>query len=296
LTSNPPLVYAVILAWNQLKETIECVESLMGSNYPNMKMVVVDNGSTDGTTEAIIQKFPNVESLRTEVNIGLERGYNMGIEHALKNGAEYVLAMNNDTIVDPHMVENLIYGIKNHIKAGVVSPKIYNFFGDRTRLWCAGAKWALFPPRIKLIGSNAADGAEFQKDFILPYVTSCCILISPEVLQKAGLFDPSYYFYYNDWDMSARIWKAGYEIWFIADAHIWHKVSMSTLKAEKPDRWWYVMGRSSVRFYLQYKTAWMLAVYSFYYVIREMMKLKYNRILPYLFGLAEGLAEHWGWR
>jgi GT2 family glycosyltransferase len=294
--SDQPMVFAVILAWNQLKETLECLGSLLPSSYPNMRIVVVDNGSTDGTSDALAREFPNVKRLRTDVNIGLERGYNMGFEYALKNDADYILAMNNDTIVDIRMVENLIQGIQNHPKAGIVSPKIYHYFGDRSRLWCAGARWAAFPPRIKLIGANAADSPKYQKDFTLPYVTSCCILISREALQKTGLLDPSYFFYYNDWDMSARFWAAGYEIWFIANAHLWHKVSMSTQKAEKPDRWWYVMGRSGVRFYLQYKSAWMLMVYSTYFVIREIFKLKFKRIFPYLFGVAEGLADHWGWR
>jgi len=294
--SDQPLVYAVVLAWNQLKETLECLESLSHSQYPNLRMLVSDNGSTDGTTEAVKRNYPNVEVTRVEVNMGMERGYNMGLEHALKNGADYVMAMNNDTIVDPEMVTHLVRGIQNHPKAGMVSPKIYHYYDDKTRLWCAGARWAAFPPRIKLIGSNASDSAQFQQDFTLPYVTSCCILMSREALQKTGLFDPGYYFYYNDWDMSARFWAAGYEIWFIADAHIWHKVSMSTQKAEKPDKWWYVMGRSGVRFYLQYKSAWLLAVYTVYFVIREMAKLKFKRVLPYLFGVAEGLADRRGWR
>jgi GT2 family glycosyltransferase len=296
MRSDQPMVYAVVLAWNQMKETFECVESLLRSRYLDLKIIVLDNGSTDGTAEAVTNKFPSVEVIRTEVNIGMERGYNMGIEYALKNGTSYVLAMNNDTVVDPGMVTNLVRGIQNHPQAGMVSPKIYHYYGDRTRLWCAGARWAAFPPRIKLIGSNAMDGAMFQKDFKLPYATSCCILMSRDAIQKAGLFDPNYYFYYDDWDLSARFWATGYEIWFIADAQMWHKVSMSTQKAEKPDRWWYIMGRSSVRFYLQYKRAWMLVGYTVYFALREAAKLKFRRIFPHFFGVAEGLADHWGWR
>lgn len=293
---NQPLVYAVVLAWNQVNVTLECLESLSKSQYPNLRIVVVDNGSTDGTMEAVKRDYPVVEVSRVDVNIGMEGGYNMGIEHALKKNAYYVMAMNNDILVDPEMVTHLVQGIQNHSKAGMVSPKIYQYYDDKIRLWCAGARWAAFPPRIKLIGSNASDSAQYQIDFQLPYVTSCCILMSREALQKTGLFDPGYYFYYNDWDLSARFWAAGYEIWFIADAHIWHKVSMSTQKAKKPDKWWYVNGRSSVRFYLKYKSAWMLALYTIYFLIREIAKLKFKHVLPYLFGVAEGWADRRGWR
>lgn len=293
---NHLLVYAVILAWNQVDVTLECLESLLKSQYPNLRIIVMDNGSTDGTAEIVKRDYPNVDVIRVDDNIGMEKGYNMGIEYALKNGADYIMAMNNDILVDPEMITRLVQGIQNHPQAGIVSPKIYHYYGDKNRLWCAGAKWAAFPPRIKLIGSNAPDSAQYQQDFMLPYVTSCCILMSRDALKITGLFDPGYYFYYNDWDISARFWAAGYEIWFIADAHIWHKVSMSTLKAEKPEKWWYVMGRSGVRFYLQYKSAWMLVIYTLYFVIRETAKLKLKRVLPFLFGVAEGLAIHSGWR
>jgi len=294
--SDQPLVYAVILAWNHVDITLECLESLSKSQYKNFQIVVIDNGSTDGTTETVRRAYSTVEVMRVEVNIGIERAYNMGIEHALKNGAAYVMAMNNDIVVDPEMVTHLVQGIQNHSKAGMVSPKIYHYYDDKTLLWCVGAVWAAFPPRVKMIGYNVPDSVQFQRDLKLSYVTSCCILMSREALQKAGLFDPAYYFYNNDWDISARFYGAGYEIWFIADAHIWHKVSMSTQKAEKPDMWWYAMGRSDVRFYLQYKYAWQLAVYTVYFVIREMAKLKFKRALPYLFGVVEGLADRRGWR
>lgn len=294
--SDQPLVYAVVLVWNQVDVTIECLESLSNNQYPNLRIVVMDNGSTDGTHEIVARQHPNVEVVRVVDNIGLACGYNHGIEYALKNNADYVIAMNNDTIAAPEMVTELVKAIQAHPKAGMVSPKIYHFYGDKTRLWCAGAKWQNFPPRVKLIGSNAPDSAQFQREFTLPYVTSCCILISREALEKVGLFDPGYYFYYDDWDLSERFWAAGYEIWFVATAHLWHKVSVSTQKTEKPEKWWFVMGRSSVRFYLQHKSRLIFVFYTIWFALRETVKLKFfKRVLPYLCGVTEGLAERRGW-
>jgi len=294
---NQPLVYAVVLAWNQVDVTLECLDSLLKSQYPNLRIVVMDNGSTDESHEIVVRQYSTIEVVRVVDNVGLARGYNLGIEYALKNNADYVIAMNNDTVVDPEMVTELVNAIQIHPKAGMVSPKIYHFYGDKTRLWCAGAKWQNFPPRVKLIGSNAPDGAQFQCEFTLPYVTSCCILMSRDALEKVGLFDPDYYFYYDDWDLSERYWAAGYEIWFVPTAHIWHKVSVSTQKTEKPEKWWFVMGRSSVQFYLQHKSRLIFVLYTLWFIMRETVKLKlFKRVLPYLCGVGEGLAERRKWR
>jgi GT2 family glycosyltransferase len=290
------LVYAVVLAWNQVSETLECLESLRQSKYPELKILLVDNGSTDGTSEIVAKQFPMVEISRVIENIGIARGYNLGLRTALERGADYVLAMNNDTIVDTDTVTELVKAIIAHPEAGMVSPKIYQYYGEEGRIWCVGAKWTSFPPRIKLIGSNVPDGPAYEDVMPLEYVTSCCLLMSAEALEAAGLFDPHYYFYFDDWDLSARFRGFGYEILFVPRARLWHKVSMSTQKSEKPAKWWYVMGRSSVRFYLQHKSGLLLASFTIWFVIREIAKLKLRRIPPYLFGVANGLADHWGWK
>lgn len=295
--SDAPLVYAVVLAWNHIQDTLECVESLLQSHYPNLKVLVVDNGSTDGTHEILRQRFPQVDVLRLEENAGSTRGYNHGIQYALQHQADYVMTMNNDTVVAPEMVSRLVAGIRQHPQAGMVVPKIYHYYTDEPRIWCVGARWRPFPPRIKLIGADAPDGPAFQRPAPLPYATSCCILMSREALSKVEGFDTRYYFYYEDWDLSARFWKAGYEIWFIPEATMWHKVSITTQKAERPQRWWYDMGRSSVRFYLSHFSPAVLGWYTLWFLLRETFKGKVRaRVLPYLCGLGEGIAQWKGWR
>jgi len=294
--SDKYLVYAVVLAWNHIDVTLECLESLSMSTYPNLRIVVVDNGSNDNTSVEAVRHYSNIEVVRIIDNVGIARGYNQGINFALEHNADYVIALNNDTIVAPEMITELVKAIQSHPKAGIVSPKIYHFYGDKTRLWCAGAKWQRFPPCIKLIGSNASDSVRFCQEFKLSYVTSCCILISRDALEKVGLFDPAYYFYYDDWDLSERYLASGYEIWFIPTAHIWHKVSVSTLKTEKPKKWWFVMGRSSVRFYLLYKSKLIFMLYVIWFVFRESFKLKlFNHAFPFLCGVGEGLADWFEW-
>lgn len=290
--TGQPLVYAVVLAWNQLPETLECLDSLLQTTYANIRYLLVDNGSTDQTSEIVAGRFPQVEICRLEPNVGIARGYNHGIEQALERGADYVMVMNNDTLVHPEMVAYLVQAYRDRPDTGMAMPKIYHYYGDRRRLWYAGARWRPFPPGIKTIGMDQPDGPRFDQYFNVEFAPSCCLLIPRAAIQKVGQFDPGYYFYFDDWDLSARFRAAGYEILFVPQAHLWHKVSVTTQKSEKPGRWWRSMGKSSVRFYLQHYSLPILLMHTAWFVLREAAKLKFNRIPAFTAGVADGLAEH----
>ncbi|MGB9872408.1 MAG: glycosyltransferase family 2 protein [Anaerolineae bacterium] len=290
-----PLVYVVVLAWNQKEMTVECIRSLLASQYSNMRLLVVDNGSTDGTSETLWGQFPQIEIVRSPINRGIAGGYNIGLEYALAHGAEYILVSNNDIIAEQTMLRFLVEALESIPKAGIGLPKIYHYFGDKSRLWCTGAYWRKFPPSIKMMGVNAKDSQRFSKLREIEYAPSCCLLIRRNVLETIGYFDTGYFFYYDDWDFSARARKAGYSIWFIPQAKIWHKVSMSTQKSRRPERWWYILGRSTVRYYLRHSTSQMLGLYLTWFVIREFIKLKPEHVPPFLAGVGHEVAITCGW-
>ncbi len=290
-----PLVYVVILAWNQKEMTAECVESLLASQYLNMRLVVVDNGSTDGTSEYLAERFPEIEILRSPINLGIARGYNIGLEYALEHAAEYVLVANNDVVVEQTMLRFLVEALEGIPKAGIGLPKIYHYYGDRERLWCTGAYWRKFPPTVKMMGVNVKDSHRFSHMREIEYAPSCCLLIKRETLETVGYFDEGFFFYYDDWDFSVRARKAGYSIWFIPRARVWHKVSMSTQKSERSSQWWYILGRSTVRYYLRHTTPQTLGLFLTWFVIRECIKLKFQRIPPFLAGIVHEVAVRRGW-
>lgn len=296
MTSNTPSIFTVILAWNQLQETLACLDSLSQTRYPNVHFLLVDNGSTDGTAKVVARDYPEVYVLRVKKNVGIAGGYNLGMEYALEHGAEYVMVMNNDTIVDPDMINHLVRAFEIYPSAGITIPKIYNYYGKPNRLWCVGAKWHRFPPRVKFAHADAPDGPQFNNIRSLEFAPSCCLLISREALKEIGLFDPNYYFYYDDWDFSARFRALGYKILFIPEAHLWHKVSASTMTSDKPGKWWFIMGQSSVRFFLRHKSPLVLGTHTIWFIFRESVKLKFNRVFAYIFGVVGGLANHWGWK
>ena len=108
LTTNPPLIYVVVVNWNRANDTVECLRALESSDYSNYRSLVVDNGSTDGSLDVIETVFPVVEVLANEDNLGFARASNIGIEHALQQGADYVLLLNNDTLVHKHLLTELV--------------------------------------------------------------------------------------------------------------------------------------------------------------------------------------------
>lgn len=292
---SEPLVYAIVLAWNEKNHTLETLESVLQMNYRNLRVVVADNGSTDGTSESVRTRFPNVEIVRVEQNIGIAGGYNLGIHYALAQGAEYNLILNNDIQVAPDMLTELLYAANQYPKAGLLMPKIYHFYGDRTRIWCAGARWRRFPPGVKLLGADAPDSPTWQRIHDIEFAPSCALLIPRHVLEQVGAFDPSYYFYQSDWDFSARVRRGGHKILFVPKAKMWHKVSITTQKSRRPARYWFTMGSGSVAFYLQHASKGVLIGYSLWFILRETIKLKWNRLAPFLAGLVYGWAREWKW-
>lgn len=289
---NQPLVYVVILTWNHIEETLVTLESLLQSDYANVRFVVVDNASTDGTPATVRARFPSVAVLESPTNVGISGGYNLGLKHALQAGADFAVVANNDLIADPGLIGSLVAALQADPAAGMAMPKIYHYFGDRTRLWCPGASWRSFPPEVKMI-LDVPDGPQYNVQRAIDFAPSCFLLIRRAALERVGLFDTGYFFYYDDWDFSARVRAAGYRILFVPTARLWHMVSVSTQKSAKPARWWRVMGQSAVIFYRRHINLGALLVFSLWFVIRESVKLEFGRIGPYLGGLFHGLRTYW---
>ncbi len=129
------------------------------------------------------------------------------------------------------------------------------------------------------------DQPRFKSFQRIEYAPSCCYLLRRELVETVGLFDESYFFYFDDWDYSARVNRAGYSIWFVPDAIMWHKVSLSTQKSDKPFQWWQYMGRSAFRFYSKYYSKLQLVAFAGWFFIREIIKLKPTHSIGFVCGV-----------
>ena len=135
-----PKVYIIILNWNGRDDTLECIESVRNIDYPNFTVVVVDNGSSDDSVEAIHDKFPEITVLETGKNLGYAGGNNVGIRYVLRHRADFILLLNNDTIVDRKILSSFLDAVQLVGHSGIFGAKI-SFYSDPNKIWYAGAKW-----------------------------------------------------------------------------------------------------------------------------------------------------------
>jgi GT2 family glycosyltransferase len=217
----------IVLSWNGKKDTLECLASLQQLTYPNARIIVVDNSSSDGTGDAIRSAFPNIELIVNNSNLRFAGGNNVGIRQSLEGGAEYVLMLNNDTVVDPEFLGRLVEAAESGRKIGMVGPKIY-YFDDPKRIWFAGGLIKWWRGRVTHIGIREVDNGEYDVTTEVDYITGCCMLIKREVIETIGMLDERYYIYGEDVDLCVRALRSGYKSVYVPSSRVWHKLSVST--------------------------------------------------------------------
>lgn len=233
-----------LVQYGELNTTFECLQSLEKIKKAELEVeIVVLNNNPDETIEIPQEKFSHLPILvfNSLVNMGFSGGHNRNISYALSNGADYVLILNNDTVVDEEFLAELYSTFKNTDDAGIVVPKIYFFPGDEFHkdrysktqrgkvIWYAGGNidWR------NVIGYHPGvdevdDSRKFEEIQRVVLATGACMLVSREVLQKVGFFDERYFLYYEDADFSMRVQKENYSIYFNPNSVVWHKNARST--------------------------------------------------------------------
>lgn len=224
---NAPLVDIVVLNWNGKEDTLECLDSIHKVDYPHYKAIVVDNGSRDGSAAAIHGKYPDIPVIENKENLGFAEGNNVGIRYAVKDGADYILLLNNDAIADPGLLKAFIDEAGRHSDAGIFSGKIYHY-SEPGRLWYAGVKWNEKGSYFQDLSQGAMDNEkDFQQAAETDYANGCAMFFKADIVKKIGFFDPIFFLCYEEIDWCYRARRAGYKCFFVPDAKIWHKVSVS---------------------------------------------------------------------
>ena len=117
-------IFIIILFWNRLEETIECLESVFNSDYPNYHVIVLDNASDADKSKLLLQKFPNVKYVRSDKNLGFTGGNNLGCELAISEGTDYLFLFNNDATLQPDTISKLVNFAESHERVGLISPAV----------------------------------------------------------------------------------------------------------------------------------------------------------------------------
>jgi GT2 family glycosyltransferase len=234
-------VTAVVLSWNGRAHTLACLRSLGQVDYEPFTVLVVDNGSTDGSPEAVAAEHPGVALLRLDENRGFAGGMNAGITAALEQGADAVLTLNNDMEVDAGFVGPLVAALAADPLAAAACPQIL-FADPPARIWYAGA-----PLRAGRghSGRNTGYGEPPLPSSLAPYVTprACggALLARRETLESVGLFDDDLFAYAEDTDWSLRAAAAGLHALVVPASVVRHAVSASSGGEASPDTIYYAL-------------------------------------------------------
>jgi GT2 family glycosyltransferase len=254
-----PKVGIIVLAYNQCQLTLQCLHSLADLDYPSdrLHVIVVDNGSTDSTVEAISERFPQVTVLRNNQNMGYSGGNNVGICHALKQDFDYLCLLNNDTILDSACLQALINEAESSPDIGMVGPKMY-FFEPDDMVFAAGS---MIDWRRGWLDQRGLGRRESEVGLLytagpedVHFIVGCCVLVKRRAIEQIGLLDPSYFLNFEDVDWCIRARNAGFRIRYVPKALLWHKVSASLGQASPRNT--YYMTRNALLFFGTHLHGW----------------------------------------
>ena len=218
-----PLVFIVILNWNSHEDTAGCVNSCRGLGYPNFRIVLVDNGSTDGSQLKLRESFPDVKLLQTGTNLGYAAGNNMGISHALKNGAEFIWIMNPDVRVENGSLGMLVDVMIKYPSAGICGPRIVQ--GSPEERICFDGLSIIpdkgYLPRFNVVENWFTEASSEPLD--VDCVSGCSMLIRGKLFRDIGLFREDFFLYYEDTELNFRARKYGWRTAICRQAIVTHR-------------------------------------------------------------------------
>ncbi len=236
--------------WNGRELLEACLLSLRESDHAGMRMIVVDNASTDGSGDFVRDRFPEAELIENTENKGYAAGVNAGVVRARALDVEYALLLNNDLELAPDAVSVLAQAALEHPEAAFLGPMIY--YDDRPDvIWSFGGHISYWSGNIRHVGLRERDTGQFDRVTPVDYVTGCAVLASLAALEGIGPMDTSYFMYNEDTDWCVRAAELGYEVLAVPGSKIWHKVSMSSGGGLTPFKIYHRF-RSTLRFFARH--------------------------------------------
>jgi len=304
---NQPKVSIIILNWNGLEDTTECLESLKQITYSNYKVIVVDNGSQGNDVQVLKERFGDyIHLIENDRNYGYTGGSNIGIRYARSNrSSDYILLLNNDTVVDPEFLTEMVKVAEGDLAIGIAGAKIYYYdnpnqlqdIRGKINLW-KGEPASLLQVVATEIRRTEIDKEQYDITREADWIGGCCFLIKKGALENIGLFDESYFCYWEEVDYCLRARRAGYKVIYVPAAKVWHKLGQSTRKA--PGFSCYYGVRNRFYFTKKHATRWqyrcfLVYFFSFYFwlAIGYYLIFKHNPkvLLSFWRGIINGLSR-----
>jgi len=232
-------IYTMILCWNGAEDTLRCLESLRWVKDVPFQIVVVDNGSRDGTPSAVRGAFPEAELISTGRNLGYAGGNNFGLRILLGRKPEFICLLNNDTVVDSGFLAPLLACASTHPRTGIFGPRIC-FLARPDTIWSQGIRVSPTDGRI-VSPDHGCRGDASIRPRTVDAVSGAAFLIRRRTLEETGLFDERYAFYHEDVDLCLRAKKAGWKTMVVPASHTWHRVGAAMEEAGGDNNIYYLV-------------------------------------------------------
>jgi len=216
----------IVLNWNQRELTVSCLNSLLQIDTSAVNVVVVDNASTDSSASYLSAQFPKITLLQSKHNLGYAGGNNVGIRYALECNADYILILNNDTIVDSTFLNIMVKQMDKNPRIAIAGPKTY-ITGTNKTIYSTSARFIKMLAQPFFVGFKKEDKGQFDKYFETDFVPGSCMLIRRDVFEKIGLFNEDFFLLFEDIEFCLRAKERGYDTAYIPNAIIWHQFSSS---------------------------------------------------------------------
>ena len=219
----------IIINWKKYDLTLNCIDSVLKSSYKNFKIILIDNESQNSFPDEI-NKSEKIKIIKNENNEGFSKANNQGIKYSIKNGFDYVLLLNNDTLIKNDLIDSLIQQSIT-LNQKIIQPLILNY--DGSKIWNAGGTINNFFGTFQTL-KKGKTFKNFKSDKNLTeWFTGCCVLIKLEIFNHVGYFDERFFAYYEDVDYSIRLKKMGYSIALMTNSYLQHYESASSKSMKK---------------------------------------------------------------
>ena len=217
-------VSVIIVNWKKYDFTLKCIDSVLNSSFKNFKIILIDNEYQKGVFDEL-KKNEKIHIIKNEKNEGFARANNQGIKYSIKNGFDYVLLLNNDTVIK----NDLLYLLMKHsntFNQKIIQPLILNY--DRSKIWNAGGTINNFFGTFKTLNKGESFKNFKSNRNLTEWFTGCCVLIKTDVFKDIGYFDERFFAYYEDVDFSIRLKSKGYSVAMMNDSYLQHFESASS--------------------------------------------------------------------
>ncbi len=263
-------VAIILVNYNGINDTLECIDSINQNDYFAKQIIVVDNDSKEDEASVIQEKYPEVHVIRSKTNGGFSYGNNIGIKYSISQGYKYILLLNNDTIIPDNFVSEMM---GQYRKGEVIVPTIV-YYTDPTSVWYAGGKINRWTGNATHNHIGESFKTDLSEDSYCEFATGCCILFSSDVIESIGYLDEEYFMYCEDTDYCIRMAKNNLAIRYVSSIKLKHKVSKST-QGDDSDFCVYYLTRNRIKMILKHKDYFHFTALPFTIFSRYIRMLQY---------------------